>query len=350
MNRATSANGSILNPIVTVILVLAALYVAHSVFIPLTFALFVIALVWPLQAALQKRMPKLLALFITLAITIFVVLTVSSAVLWGLSRLVQWLIANAGHYQAVFNEWSQWLDEQGIAVAGPLTELFNVRWLSGFLQTLMKQFNSMAGFLTLVFVFVMLGLLEVDDFNERLRLPSVQPMGATMLRANRMIGTKLRRFMVVRSFASVLTGLFVWSFSLLAGLELAAAWGAIAFALNYIPFLGPLIATIFPTLFAIVQFESWQTAVTVFLCLNAIQFITGSYIEPRVTGSTLTISPFAVVFVVFFFSFLWGLQGAFIGVPILIAVVVYCAQFPSTRWLAVLAAGGGAQADPPPES
>jgi predicted PurR-regulated permease PerM len=175
-------------------------------------------------------------------------------------------------------------------------------------------------------------------------------MGAIMLRANRMIGTKLRRFMVVRSFASVLTGLFVWSFSLLAGLELAAAWGAIAFALNYIPFLGPLIATIFPTLFAIVQFESWQTAVTVFLCLNAIQFITGSYIEPRVTGSTLTISPFAVVFVVFFFSFLWGLQGAFIGVPILIAVVVYCAQFPSTRWLAVLAAGGGAQADPPPES
>lgn len=345
MNRE-GVGESIPNPIVTVILVLAALYFAHSVFIPLTFALFTIALVWPLQAALQKRLPKLLALFITLVITIFVVLSVGTAVLWGLSRLVQWLIANASHYQAVFSEWNQWLSAQSIALAGPLTEIFDVRWLSGFLQTLIKQFNSMAGFLSLVFVFVMLGLLEVDDFNERLRLPSVQPTGATMLNANRLIGIKLRRFMLVRSFASVLTGLFVWSFSLLAGLELAAAWGAIAFALNYIPFLGPLIATVFPTLFAIVQFESWQMAVTVFLCLNAIQFVTGSYIEPRVTGSTLTISPFAVVFAVFFFSFLWGLQGAFIGVPILIAIIVYCAQYPSTQWLVVLAAGGGPQTRP----
>jgi hypothetical protein len=42
---------------------------------------------------------------------------------------------------------------------------------------------------------------------------------------------------------SVLTGLVVWAFALLAGLELATAWGVIAFVLNYIPFIGPLVAT-----------------------------------------------------------------------------------------------------------
>ena len=125
-------------------------------------------------------------------------------------------------------------------------------------------------------------------------------------------------------------------------LSLAAAWGAIAFVLNYIPFLGPLIATVFPTMFAIAQFESWQMAVIVFVCLNIIQFIIGSYLEPRLTGASLKMSPFAVIFAVFFWSFLWGLAGAFIGVPILIVLIVYCTQAPSSRWIAALLSTGAA--------
>lgn len=324
----------------TAILVLGALHLGYAVFAPLAFALLTIALVWPLQHALQMRLPRLLALFLTLALTVVVVMAVGSAVLWGLTMLGQWMFANAGHYQAVLAEWAGWAEEQGIAVAGPLAEMFDVRWLSRLLQSVVRQLNSMAGFLILVFVFVMLGLLEVKEFNSRLRLPSVQPYGEKILRGNHIIGRKLRRFMLVRSFASVLTGLIVWGFSLVAGLELAAAWGAIAFALNYIPFLGPLMATLFPTMFAIVQFESWQMAVVVFVCLNAVQFITGSYIEPRITGSTLAISPFAVLFAVFFGALLWGLPGAFIGVPMFIALIVYLGQNESTRWLAVLASGG----------
>jgi len=223
-----------------------------------------------------------------------------------------------------------------------------VSWLASFIQSTASRLSSLTGFGVLVFIFVMLGLLEADDFNSRLRLPAAQPYGEKILRANREIGGKLRRFMVVRSFASALTGLVVWAFALAAGLELAAAWGAIAFALNYIPFLGPLIATAFPTMFAIAQFESWQMAIVVFVGLNIIQFIIGSYLEPLLTGASLAISPFAVVFAVFFWSLIWGIPGAFIGVPILIVFIVYCAQAPSSRWLTVLLsgsnAGGGSQA------
>jgi predicted PurR-regulated permease PerM len=126
---------------------------------------------------------------------------------------------------------------------------------------------------------------------------------------------------------------------LLAGLELATAWGVIAFVLNYIPFIGPLIATVFPTLFAIAQFGSWQLAVMVFLCLNLIQFLVGSYFEPRIAGATLSVSPFLVLFAVFFWSFLWGISGAFIGVPIVIAVLTICEHNESTQWVATLFSG-----------
>jgi len=332
----------------TAILVIALLYFAQSVFVPLAFALFAIALAWPIQAALQRSIPKLLALLVTLALTILVIVTFGSCIAWGAGRLGQWLFLNAGRFQMIYSDWVSWAEGHGIAIAGPVTDRFDVTWLVGVVQNIAGRLNSLTGSAILVFIFVMLGLLEVDDFNARLRLPAAQPYGEKILLANREIGRKLRRFMVVRSFASVLTGLVVWAFALVAGLELAAAWGAIAFALNYIPFLGPLMATLFPTLFAIAQFESWQMAVVVFIGLNIIQFIIGSYLEPRLAGASLAISPFAIIFAVFFWSFVWGLAGAFIGVPILIAFIVYCADEPSTRWIAALLSGGSDEklADP----
>jgi AI-2 transport protein TqsA len=96
-----------------------------------------------------------------------------------------------------------------------------------------------------------------------------------------------------------------------------------------------------PTLFALAQFASWQVSLTVFVCLNVIQFVVGSYIEPRVCGTVLAISPIVVLAAVFFWTFLWGLPGAFIGVPIVIVLMAFAAEHPSTRWLADLLGEGG---------
>ena len=147
--------------------------------------------------------------------------------------------------------------------------------------------------------------------------------------------------MLVRTLMSIVTGMLVWGFTSLCGLPLAAEWGVIAFALNYIPFIGPLVATILPTLFAITQFQGWQTALFIFGCLNLIQFLVGSYLEPRIAGSFLSISPFMVLFAVFFWTFLWGIAGAFIGVPILIAILTLCDQHESSRSVARLFGGTG---------
>ncbi|MCD2183815.1 AI-2E family transporter [Rhizobium sp. GN54] len=329
------------------VLTLALLYVAQSVFVPLTFSILVIALIWPLQAALQRVMPRMLALLITLTVTIVAVVAVGSSIAWGLSVLGHWLFVNAGRFQAIYLDWTQWLEEHGVAIAGPLSEQFNVGWLVGMLQGVAGRMNSFAGFTVVIFISVLLGLMEVEDFKRRLMLPSIQPLGALVLESNLRIAAKLRRFMAVRTFASVLTGLVVWIFASFVGLELAAAWGAIAFALNYIPFLGPFIATVFPTLFAIAQFDSWQSAVVVFAGLNLIQFVIGSYFEPRLTGASLAISPFAVIFAVFFWAFMWGLPGAFIGVPILICLVEFGRRIETTRWIAVLLSGEQQPTDAP---
>jgi predicted PurR-regulated permease PerM len=160
--------------------------------------------------------------------------------------------------------------------------------------------------------------------------------GRVLLAGSIRTAMKLRRYLLVRTAMSVVTGILVWGFISLCGLPLALEWGVIAFALNYIPFIGPFVATVLPTLFAVAQFDVWQNAILVFACLNLIQFLVGSYLEPRIAGSLLSMSPFVVLFAVFFWAFLWGIPGAFIGVPIVIAALTICEQHGASRWVAEL--------------
>jgi AI-2 transport protein TqsA len=330
--------------ICALILIGGALSLARSVFAPVAFALFVIAIVWPFQSWLQAAVPKVLALAISIIVTTVVITAFGSLIAWGFSRVVRYVISDATRLQGLYTQMSDWLETHGIMLAGLWAEHFNVSWLIRLLPGVTNRVNSTTTFLFVVLIYVILGLLEVDDVARKLGAIQGREIGRVLLAGSVKTAAKLRRFMLVRTLMSAMTGVLVWAFAAFTGLELALEWGVIAFALNYIPVIGPLIATVFPTLFAMAQFASWQTALTVFACLNLIQFVIGSYLEPRVAGSALSISPSVVLFAVFFWTFLWGISGAFIGVPIMIAVLTICEQHPSSRWVADLL---GSPADQP---
>src|SRR5215470_16280918 len=323
----------------TAILVVAALYFARPIFGPVAFSLFIIAIIWPLQSVLQAKMPKLLALAITILATVVVVTVLASMIVWGFSVVGQWVFKNAGRYQALYVQTTIWLEGHGVFFPGLLLEYFDVNWLIRAFQQVTGRVQGFLSFALITLIFVLLGLLEIDIARRKLESLNNKEFGQTLLQAGSKAASKLRKYMLVRTLMSVITGIVIWAFAWLVGLELAAAWGVIAFALNYIPFIGPFVATVFPTLFAMAQSESWQMAVIVFLCLNLIQFLIGSYLEPRVAGAALSISPLMVLFAVFFWTFLWGIAGAFIGIPIMIAVLTICEQYPSSHWIAVLLSG-----------
>ena len=323
----------------TAVLVLSGLYVTRSILAPVAFSLFVIAIVWPLQRALETRIPRLLALVATLVVTLLVVTLLGYLIVWAFGTVGRWVIDNALRFQALYLQWTDWLEEHGILVTSLLVENFNAGWLIRAVQEIGLRLHGLVTFVVIAFVFTALGLLEVHIAEKHIASLDNKEAARTILQASTQIADKFQRYMLVRSAMSVLTGLVVWAFALLAGLELATAWGVIAFVLNYIPFIGPLVATVFPTVFALAQVGSWQLAVIVFLCLNLIQFLIGSYLEPRIAGAALSVSPFLVLFAVFFWAFLWGIPGAFIGVPIVIAALTLCEQRESTRWVATLLSG-----------
>ena len=329
----------------TAILVVGALGIAQAVFAPLAFALFVVAIVWPLQRALQAKLPKLLALAFCAIATIVVIASFAWTIAWAFSRVGRYLVLDAGRFQLLYDQVTGWLEGHGIVVSSLWQEHFNIGWVFRVFQEIAAVVNGMLSFVVVVMIYVVLGLLEVDIAAERLRRMTDTEFGQVVLRGCAATAVKFRRYLVVRSLMSIITGVLVWAFIGLLGLPLAREWGVIAFVLNYIPFIGPLIATVLPTCFAVAQFDAWQNAVVMFACLNVIQFLVGSYLEPRVAGSTLSMSPFLVLLAVFFWTWLWGIAGALIGVPVVIAVLTLCEQHEASRWLAELcgapAAGAG---------
>ena len=325
--------------IIAVVLLAAAFRQASAVFAPLALALFIIAIVWPLQSRLQAKMPKLLALATTIVVTIVVCLAFASLAAWGFGRVGRSLMADTVRYQALYGAMVTWLDGHGVSVAGLWAEHFNVTWLMRTTQFVTGRVNTTLSFWVIALVYVVLGLLEVEDARRRIETLGKPEVARVLLDGSSATAAKFRKYLLVRTQMSAITGLLVGAFAWITGLPFALEWGVIAFALNYIPFIGPFIATLFPTLLAMTQFESWQAVLALFACLNIIQFVVGSYIEPRVAGSMLSISPLVVLFAIFFWTFQWGLFGTFIGVPIALAILTFCAQHPSSRWVADLLGG-----------
>jgi AI-2 transport protein TqsA len=328
----------------TAILVVGALGIAQAVFAPLAFALFVVAIVWPLQRALQTKLPKLLALAVCMAATIIVIAGFAWVITWAFSRVGRYVALDTERFQLLYSQIAGWLEGHGIVVASLWQEHFNIGWVFRVFQEIAAIVNRMLSFTIVVLIYVMLGLLEVDAAAARLRGMTDSVVGQVLLAGCAATSVKFRRYLVVRSLMSIITGVLVWGFIWLLGLPLATEWGVIAFVLNYIPLIGPLIATVLPTCFAVAQFDAWQNAVVMFACLNVIQFLVGSYLEPRAAGSMLSMSPFLVLLAVFFWTWLWGIAGALIGVPIVIAALTLCEQHEASRWVADLCGTPSARA------
>jgi len=125
------------------------------------------------------------------------------------------------------------------------------------------------------------------------------------------------------------------------GVDYSEFWAFLIFLLNYIPTVGSLIATIFPALLALIQFESFTYFLIVFVSIALIQFIIGNIIEPRLMGRSLNLSALVVLFSLALWGSIWGVVGMFLCVPITVILMIIFSNFEKTRPIAVLLSSNG---------
>jgi AI-2 transport protein TqsA len=125
------------------------------------------------------------------------------------------------------------------------------------------------------------------------------------------------------------------------GLNNILFWAVIFFLLTFIPNIGVTIGSIAPSLFALIQFPTVWQAVTIFVVIQITATVVGNLIYPRLQAQTQNIDPIATLLSLAFWSWLWGLPGAFLAVPLTLISMMIFAQFPSTRWVAALLSNNG---------
>jgi AI-2 transport protein TqsA len=201
----------------TAILVAAALYLGRSIFAPVAFSLFALAIVWPFQGALQAKIPKLVALVFTLLLTLIVFAMLGLAIAWGSGQVGHWLLSNVDRFQFVYTKTTEWLEGHGIFVTGMVADRFDVTWLVRFVQQVAARLNSMIGFALLAFAFTILGLMEASHFDRRIKKLESQRSNLKLSQAAERIAGQFRKYILIRSLASILTGFVTFCFALLVG-------------------------------------------------------------------------------------------------------------------------------------
>lgn len=125
------------------------------------------------------------------------------------------------------------------------------------------------------------------------------------------------------------------------GLNNVLFWGVIFFLLTFIPNIGVTVGSVAPSLFALIQFPTLWQAITIFVVIQVVATIVGNFIYPRLQAHTQNIDPVATLLSLAFWSWLWGLPGAFLAVPMTLMSMMVFSQFPSTRWVASMLSNDG---------
>lgn len=331
--------------IIAIILSLWAAYAAGAFLAPLSLAIFILAFAWPVQQRLSSVMPAPLAITLTLIGIVAVIIGLSSSTIWAFNTIWRLISDNATYYQELYRNAAAWLEENGIGIAGIWADTVSVPWLLRLAQQAVTRMAQTMTFWLVVLAYVMVGLIEISRARRVVeRLPHGQ-VSAHILTACRETARRWRIYIAVRTLISLMTGILIAIFLTISGVPYALEWGVMGFVLNFIPFIGPLIATIVPSLFVLAQFFDPSFAIFVFFSLMVLQFLFGNYIEPWISGDALSMSPFVVLISIFLWTFLWGAYGTFIGVPIAIAIATFAAPSRSMGWISQLMGGPPAQVE-----
>ena len=154
------------------------------------------------------------------------------------------------------------------------------------------------------------------------------------------IESQIRQYIVAKTMISIVTGLVFGLILWLFGIPLALVFGLLAFLLNFIPNIGPIVASLLPIPLIVLQPDLSLLEIILAISLSsAVQFVSGNVVEPKLMGNSFDLDPIAILLALMFWGMIWGIVGMFLATPILAALKILLDKFDRTRPVAHVLAG-----------
>ena len=148
-------------------------------------------------------------------------------------------------------------------------------------------------------------------------------------------------YISIKFFISLLTGIFVFIFCLIAGVDFPLVWAFLAFVLNFVPTFGSIISWAITTIFALLQcYPSPFPVIFIAISVLVINVLLGNVVEPRIEGENLGISPFMILVSLSLWGWLWGFLGLIVAVPLMVIIKIFCENIQVLRPIGILLGNG----------
>ncbi|WP_455814172.1 AI-2E family transporter [Pseudomonas graminis] len=330
---------NILLKLATLVVILGGIKLSAEIVVPFLMALFFAIVLNPLVSWLMRRKMRR-----GLAISLVVLV-----VLIGLALLIAMIAGSLQEFSEVYPQL-QAQTEQKLAVVQHFAARFHImispeslaqrldpNAVMDVATTMLGQFSGAMAQIVLVMMTVIFMLFEVHHLPYKLRYALVNPQIRIAGMHKALKG--VTHYLALKTLISLATGVLVWLALLALGVKFALLWGVVAFVLNFVPNIGPVIAGVPPVLQALLLNTPLEAGLVAALFI-AIHMLLGNLLEPKVMGRGLGLSSLVVFLSLIFWGWLLGPVGMLLSVPLTSVCKILMETTPGGGKLAILLGNG----------
>jgi predicted PurR-regulated permease PerM len=326
-----------------VVATFAVLKITATVLVPLVIAVLFAMALYPPIVLLNKRLKIPWALSITVVITVsFVVLMMFFLLFVSSLRTVMAVYPRyEDRFVVVYRTIAGILRLPFNADISLLNNLWDMAGIRNFVQVKAIAFSNsavtIARNLMMVALLICFLLVEMRSFREKLVLAVSRERSQQITGILDDIMSQVAKYISVKFFISLTTGLLVFAGAQVVRLDFAIIWGFVAFILNFIPNFGSVASGLVTFSFSVLQF--WpdpMRPIFVGALMIGVNTVLGNIIEPRVQGKNLGVSPFLILASLALWGWIWGFAGMVLAVPMMVALQIICENVSFLKPVAVM--------------
>jgi AI-2 transport protein TqsA len=320
------------------VIVVSGLKMAGPLLVPFLLAVFIAMIVSPLLAWLKRyHLPNVVAIFVVIALVFSVGLILAAVIGSSVDNFRQDIPTYSAKLTAMSTSIQQWLSQRGIAIdSEQWSSSFNPGAVMGVVGNTLASFGNVMTNAVMILLTVIFILAENVSFGEKLRSATGSNNSQEWLRT---FSDSVHSYLAIKAAISLLTGLVIFVWLTILGVDYAVLWGLIAFLLNFIPTVGSFIAAVPAVLLALVQLGVFEAGLTLagFVVVNLIM---GNVLEPRWMGRGLNLSPLVVFVSLVLWGWVLGPVGMLLSIPLTIMLKIALENQDETRWIGIMLGAG----------
>ena len=323
--------------LLTTVLLSVLLYYGKFVLLPLTLALFIFIIIKSLSKKLIDSVLKLFNIKINDLVSFFSIFFIFIIIIYSFVKVLnsnlRSVVDNSSYYQNNLKNLINFFSDYKIEKFIKLNEVFNdVNFLEIF-SKIINYFTELTGNFSLILIYIIFFVIEEKLLAEKIKFFFNRLTSKNVLKK---INSDVFKYFQIKTFTSFLTGIFTFLILYFFNSDLAPTLGIFAFFLNFIPFVGSLISILIPTIFSLIQFFSFFESIIILIMLTFSQILIGNFLETKMMGKTLNLSPIIMIVFLSIMGKVWGIAGMFLSVPILVFLLIIFSNLNSTKNIAIL--------------